>query len=239
MREIDKWPKRFKYKRISKLVIVICFFLSIAVAALTYYGSNVGNFLITIEEDAIKNMSLDETSEFTNERSLLTAEGLREMTHATLSNIPEDIDKIDGSHNDNEKLKYFAYTFYAKNISEVAVEYSVEIVILKIYKKTDSAVRIMVIRNDEDPIIYAKPQEQGQEIGQPEKNYNDENPPVSLYEVTNFENASRIYKEQDLKLEPEQYDKYTVVIWLEGWDPECIDSIKGGTIKMEMRFATQ
>ena len=35
---------------------------------------------------------------------------------------------------------------------------------------------------------------------------------------------------------PDQVDKYTVVIWLEGWDPECIDNIKGGVVKMSMNF---
>jgi hypothetical protein len=29
-------------------------------------------------------------------------------------------------------------------------------------------------------------------------------------------------------------DKYTVVIWLEGDDPECIDDILGGEMKLKM-----
>ena len=31
-------------------------------------------------------------------------------------------------------------------------------------------------------------------------------------------------------------DKYTVVIWLEGWDPECVDDIMGGEVKLSMNF---
>ena len=31
-------------------------------------------------------------------------------------------------------------------------------------------------------------------------------------------------------------DKYTVVIWLEGWDPECVDNIMGGEVKLSMNF---
>ena len=38
------------------------------------------------------------------------------------------------------------------------------------------------------------------------------------------------------KLQPQEIDKYTVVIWLEGEDPECINNILGGTIEMMMRF---
>ena len=35
-------------------------------------------------------------------------------------------------------------------------------------------------------------------------------------------------------LEPNQTDKYTILIWLEGNDPECIDNIIGGEMKMSM-----
>ena len=31
-------------------------------------------------------------------------------------------------------------------------------------------------------------------------------------------------------------DKYTIVIWLEGNDPECVDAIKGGHVRMVMNF---
>jgi hypothetical protein len=31
-------------------------------------------------------------------------------------------------------------------------------------------------------------------------------------------------------------DKYTVVIWAEGNDPECIDDIRGGHVRMRMLF---
>ena len=33
---------------------------------------------------------------------------------------------------------------------------------------------------------------------------------------------------------PGDVDKYTVVIWLEGDDPDCVDAIIGGEIKMHM-----
>ena len=31
-------------------------------------------------------------------------------------------------------------------------------------------------------------------------------------------------------------DKYTVVIWLDGNDPDCVDKIIGGTMKLGMNF---
>ena len=235
MREIDKWSKRFKYRKVSKIVIIICFFLAVAVIGLTYYGSNVGNFLITIEEASIKNLSLADNAEFNNPTSLLSAEGLREMTNATYSQIPFDIDAYDGLHNDNIDYRYTAYTFYARNVSEIAFGYSMKIEITKVYKQTDSAIRVMVIRNGVRE-IYAKWQEEGDEIGLPERNLNNDN--ISLYQVTNFVSATTVCNRDVDRFEKGATDKYTVVIWLEGWDPECIDDIKGGTVKMEMKFAT-
>ena len=35
---------------------------------------------------------------------------------------------------------------------------------------------------------------------------------------------------------PDARDKYTVVIWLEGNDPDCLDNIIGGTMKLSMKF---
>ncbi len=33
-----------------------------------------------------------------------------------------------------------------------------------------------------------------------------------------------------------EMDKYTVVIWLEGEDPECVNDILGGTIELILRI---
>ncbi len=35
---------------------------------------------------------------------------------------------------------------------------------------------------------------------------------------------------------PEEVDKYTVVIWLEGEDPECVNDIMGGYVEFRMKF---
>jgi hypothetical protein len=40
-------------------------------------------------------------------------------------------------------------------------------------------------------------------------------------------------------LETDEIIKYTLVIWLEGDDPECLDNIKGGSVKMSMTFCAE
>lgn len=234
MRAVTKWTKRARFLRLSRYIILICLFLSLAIVGLTYYGTNVGNFLITIEEQAINNLSLSETSTFIQPRSMLKAEGLKHMKDATLTEdyIPSNIHNIaEGSHNDKKNSSYIAYTFYLKNVSAVAVEYEMEIVINQISKNgkygVDSALRVMVIRNGERN-IYAKWQEED-DIGEPEQNN-------GLYQTTNFLSEYIVCREKTEVFNAGEVAKYTVVMWLEGWDKQCTDEIKGDTIKMEMKF---
>ena len=242
MKPVEKWTKRLRFIKISKYIIIICFFLSIAIIGLTYYGSNTGNFLITIEGQSVKNLSLSETLENfrLNESgsARLFAQGMSNLTHATLNqHVPPDIDQIgEGSHNDIPK--YFAYTFYLKNVSSVAVSYRAQLVIREVSKVqlesghkigVDSAIRVMAIRNGERE-IYAKPQE-FENIGQPETNGGE-------YESVNFFSDTIVFDFEVEAFEPLDIDKYTIVIWLEGYDDQCIDEIKGGKLKMELRFFT-
>ena len=41
------------------------------------------------------------------------------------------------------------------------------------------------------------------------------------------------------KLKPGEIDKVTVVIWLEGDDPECVDNLLGGEIKISMNITDE
>ena len=41
------------------------------------------------------------------------------------------------------------------------------------------------------------------------------------------------------KKNPEHIDKYTVVIWVEGDDPECKNNLIGGEIKMHMTLVEE
>ena len=39
------------------------------------------------------------------------------------------------------------------------------------------------------------------------------------------------------EMDPDEVDKYTVVIWLEGDDPDCVDDILGGHVELNMKFS--
>lgn len=51
-----------------------------------------------------------------------------------------------------------------------------------------------------------------------------------------FASSTEVMKDRREKLGPGEKDKYTVVIWLDGNDPDCVDKIIGGTMKLGMNF---
>lgn len=77
----------------------------------------------------------------------------------------------------------------------------------------------MVYRND-DRKVYAK---LGKD-GKPEK------------DTIPFYSNDIVALEQRKDIEPSQIDKYTIIVWLEGDDPDCTDAILGGQLKLKMEF---
>jgi hypothetical protein len=51
-----------------------------------------------------------------------------------------------------------------------------------------------------------------------------------------FEASTVVMSTKTTDFESGRKDKYTVVIWLEGNDPDCVDDIVGGTMKLGMNF---
>lgn len=45
--------------------------------------------------------------------------------------------------------------------------------------------------------------------------------------------------EKNENFQVDSEDKYTIVIWVEGDDPDCIDELIGGEIKMNMRLTEE
>ena len=92
-----------------------------------------------------------------------------------------------------------------------------------VVKNVDEAIRVMVFKNG-NKVIYAK---NNSETNQPEPNtepFKDEDT-VMLDFTENF-------KVGDI-------DKWTIVIWVEGDDPECKDDLIGGEIKMHMTLTEE
>ena len=135
--------------------------------------------------------------------------------------LPKDINNQgDGSHNGEN---YFAYSFYVKNKGSEVINYWYEIIIDDVIRNADEAIRVMVYRND-DMKLYAKA---NKKTGEAEEG------------TTVFYSDKEVAVEQRKGFNPGDVDKFTVVVFVEGDDPECLDEIVGGEMKMHMEITEE
>ena len=204
--------------KLSAVVAFIAILLLLVFYGIFTYAENFGNFTVRIVENSDKYiLSLCEKGEFNKPTTLLNADVLDEMDNISERSIPEDVDLYDGPHNGEN---YIAYTFYVKNVGSKTINYSCAIEILSVTKNTDEAIRVRVYKNGV-AVTYAKLQN-GQLTPEPG--------------TTPFYSNTMVMNQVNEEFESGDVDKYTIVIWLEGNDPECVDAIKGGQVRMVMNL---
>ena len=103
------------------------------------------------------------------------------------------------------------------------INYWTTIKIDDVIKNVDEAVRVMVFKND-NKVIYAK---NSRQTGQPEPG------------TVPFKDEETVMLELTENFKVGDIDKYTVVIWIEGDDPECKNDLIGGEIKMHMTLTEE
>lgn len=210
--------RRRIWLRTAGIVALICILLLLISFSLAYFVDKAGRFTVNVPEGlSSRSISISETADFAVATTFLKADPVESMDNITESWLPADVADVDGSHNGDNHI---AYTFYLRNNDDEAIDYAATIDILSVYKDTDHAVRVKVYRNGE-PTLYAKPQKTN---GEPEP------------DTTPFTSNTKVMSQTYEGLEAGGIDKYTVVIWLEGEDPECVDDILGGEMKMAMQF---
>ncbi|MDD3831215.1 MAG: hypothetical protein PHW00_00935 [Clostridia bacterium] len=239
VKQVQRWGKRLLLMRISTVAIVVTAILSVSIMAVTYYGQQVGNYIINIDDSSLLGLSLSETGEFAREdiASTLLATGIDDITNITYGDIPDDLHQLSGgSHNlvKNNIGRYFAYTFYLRSESSETVQYATMISSLEAYLDIHSAIRIMIEIDDEEPIIYA----QAREDGSPEVHAVSNSTRVTrAYTTIPFTDVDNLVLVNQVRtIEPGQVVKYTITIWLEGADEQCTNGIKGGAIRLGMEF---
>ena len=196
---------------------LICTTILLMFYAFVYLANSLGNFTVRINKTDKLGIAICETRSFEKPTQYLLADPVKAMDNITESWLPADIDEIDGCHNGKD---YLAYTFYLKNVGEIDVDYQVDLKILDVKKNADEAMRVKVYKNGEST-LYAKPQK-GTLLPEP-----DTTPFYSIDKV-----SSNLYED----FEVGEIDKFTVVVWMEGNDPECINDIIGGRVKLAMHF---
>lgn len=161
-------------------------------------------------------LTLSETKDFTVRTSRLNAEIEEIVTNIDGKTLPDYLDNIDGEHNGDN---YVAYTFYCRNEGVHTITYSYEMYIANMTQEIERAARIRLFVNGE-MTDFAFPRTDGGEGPEPG--------------TVAFQSATTVTKKNIEHFKPGDVTKFTVVIWLEGNDPECVDKIIGGVFKIDM-----
>lgn len=204
--------------------------LSGIIVLLAYFGQNMGNLVIDMEEDAYtQGIILSTSSDFNYASPRLVVNPVTDAECVSYSWLKkEQIMNTDGDYYDPDGLRYIGYTFYLKNEGLETVDVSMKVEISQVYKDVDAAIRFMVIKTDD--------RQTTENIYQKEDPITQRKYPIDMPKTKNFLTDTTICEEITENFEPNEYIKYSVVIWLEGYDDDCIETIKNGTIRFQMIF---
>ncbi len=210
--------KKKLFKRIVKIIFLLLLIVISIIYLFLYIVFQGGRFTVTLDKNLSnrKSIFLSEDGKFKGKTRELYANTIDNMDNISIKWLPDNLDtEATGAHNGEN---YIAYTFYVINAGKETVNYWYEIDVDDTIKNVDEAIRIMVIRNGEE-VVYAK------------KSAID----GSAEEGTKkFVSKTIAVLEQRKKLKANAKDRFTVVVWIEGDDPECTNALLGGEIKMHM-----
>ena len=227
-----------------------------------------GHFTINTTNELFREgFTISDTKTFDNPTSYLYSLPVEGAMDTTLSDIPANVDMIDGSHNGE---RYFAYTFYIRNDGASTVGFDYQVVINSESKKLSEAIWVMLFLDGEmtfyahaddegrsevipNAQVVAEAAERGRYTGfrtcpfYENAKYPDEQykkleteeellAPLYYYYPLPFESDYVVTSGTISDVEPQEVHKYTVVIWIEGNDPDCTNELIGGHLGMEISF---
>ena len=206
--------------RMDKLnLLLLALLLAVAVLFIAaFMQEKMGNFTINLNRLELyrKGISISDTGDFKEATARLTASTVQDATNISIDDLPENVDEIEGNHNGKN---YMAYTYYLRNAGKEDLGYISRITLDSCAKGAEQAVRVAVWRNGER-VVYAEPAaDGGTEEG-----------------CTNFVSDDVVCTYEESNFLVGNVDRYTIVIWMEGDDPECVDAIIGGSVEFSMHI---
>lgn len=214
----EKIKNREKNIRIVKIAILVMILFLVIIYFLLRLFYEGGAFTVALDESLARKSGLvmyESLSEKV-QRKILKVDQLEFVDNISINWLPDNLDtQGDGTHNGEN---YIAYTFYVENMGADTINYWYTIKVDDVVKNVDRAIRVMLYHNGEQT-VYAKANETTNE---PEEG------------TTSFKSNLCVVEKQRTGFNPGDIDKFTIVIWIEGDDPDCVDALIGGMMKMHM-----
>ena len=219
-RKLMKRDFRIKIIRLALLILLLFLILLYFILLMIYEA---GHFTVILDKNLSWDKGIviyDNLAEKVVSRRL-EASKLDVMDNISIKWLPENIDtESDGAHNGTN---YIAYTYYIENEGKENVNYWYSILMDDVILNVDEAIRVMVYLNGEQS-VYAK---------------------LSGFTEEPEEGTKAFYDDETVMLEcrenfaPGDIDRFTIVIFIEGDDPDCTNALLGGELKMHMEITEE
>ncbi len=263
-RDAKDLASEVKWKRRAGITLVVLVLVLLLMWIMTWLLTTIGDLVITVDSAAAKKgITIASNADGSDSTTKLSALMASDVTNITYDWLPATLDiEADGSHNGRN---YLAYTFYLTNNGKDKLDYQSTLQSVKAAKDADEAIRIMVYKNGEPQVFAKENRGLTSSDGSPEpyekifkkevpENFTPPTPeelekaaeapqnkePVNHTDeeivIQPFVDAQTVFNTTVEGIEPGQTDKYTVVMWVEGEDPECLDVIRGGYVKLMWFF---
>jgi len=233
--------------------------LLLALLAMSMVSQLRGYFTINLADDLFKEgFVLADSADFARPSANLFCEPAVDVPCISITSLGSDIDDHEGQHNG---FGYFAYTCFLRNEGESTVDYSWTLQITGESLNCSSGAWVMVIE-DGQMQIYAKAQSDGaaqtvpaldddtrgyldvpvmalagedSQFMRPIKTVG----PATYYRLhpIPFLDTATVATGIQREVAPGEVHKYTIVVWLEGDDPDCTDELIGSHLGLGMQYA--
>lgn len=227
------------YRRIMRVapIALACISLGLILTfIISVLYSRYGSFTVSVRKFQNQEwaLSLSQTPDFKDPISRLNCNASKDITNISAADLPDNLNSLYGEHSGRN---YLAYTFFCKNTGTKVLDYEYEVQIKNASQGVEQAIRVRVYEN----LLQAEERSgngKTETVDVSENAYTDYAWPSKSGSpepgTVPFLSSVIVCRNNVLQLEPGGMTKFTVVIWLEGDDPECLDDILGGEFKIDM-----
>lgn len=233
-----------KLYRKKNLIILLCLLflsLSIVIAVLTYYGQSAGGFSIRLSEDAeAAGLELSTDPNFNTYSTRLIADSVQDVQPISYLDLQGDpvneVKNTNGTYIPSTTRKGFVgYTFYVRNVGneDAVLSSNFNLTTNDSNDNCDGdisdAIWVWVFYGEDDTAgtIYQKADTKTTDY------------PSSYPARTNFLNDTRVFTRSNTRIAVGETFKISVIVWLEGYDPDCVDSGEDSILGGKIRYAMQ
>ncbi|HKL74299.1 MAG TPA: hypothetical protein VJ903_05340, partial [Clostridia bacterium] len=222
-------------------------------------------FKVYVDSPGNKVLSLSYDKDFASGTETLEISGPSVMDNTTLAigqnkssstTIQEKLELIITSENFvyEPQDSFIAASFYLKNTTGEDQVYTEQLNLRNSTNNVETAMRVMLIR-DYNITVYGKARANGEleKVVPLEKNVytplkiigdpKEKDGPIKIENVgeeawlaEDFYSDDYVFYNDDIPIKSGDTVRYSIIIWLEGWDEDCVDDKLYGIIQMDFAF---